>query len=93
MISRALVQKIGLLGLSSFSRNCSPFRVSFVFLKKTFFSCKCVQEAIWKVSVHNWTPPSRIVGRAALFLWLAPGRVSCLYKAGRDRFSRDYIRL
>ena len=51
------------------------------FLKKTFCSCKCVQEAIWKVSVHNRTPPSRTAGRAAVFLWLAPRPVSCLYKA------------
>ena len=38
------------------------------FFKKTFFSCKCIQEAIWKAFVHNLTPPSWKVGRTALFL-------------------------
>lgn len=29
-----------------------------LFFKNTFFSCKCVPEAIWKAFVQNLTPPS-----------------------------------
>lgn len=73
---KARVQRTGLLGLSSFSSNCSPFGVSFVSLK-IFFSCKCVQEAIWKPLVPNLARPSLRSGRTALFLWLRLPSVSC----------------
>lgn len=73
-------KEMGLSGLSSFSSNCSPFGVPFVF-QKIFLSSECVQEAIWKAIVHNRTAPSLRSGETSI-MSLARSPLCFLFSRG-----------